>query len=451
MSEPANQQARVLRIGIVQGGKIAHERLIKPGQPVTIGESPKNTFVVKVDGLPARFVLFQPKGDSYQLAFIPAMSGKVAVGGGIRSLQELTESAQEAGGVYSVALSTEDRGKVVIGDVTVLFQFVAAPPESARKVTQHDFRPRLMDDDDPIYVGFLALWSTVGAVLLIYAANTEPIEVVSLDELPDRFVNIVIPEKQDPVEQPELDLEGPEIEKSEAKKEEKPDESKPDDAPPPKNEAERRENEARRIEKKREDLTKKSAILAMIGTRGANNSGGTVADVFGDGDATLSNLGDVISDVSTVEMAGSGPEGLAGSKDGSGRGDASVDIEGGGGSGASAKVDQVKASAPKGRTSVGKVEAYDGEGADGVKSAIKRYSSQLKACYDSRLKQNPNLAGRVVLEIDVTSGRVSTATVSENSTGDSVLADCLTKRARSWRLPEETTGLFAFPLTFEGE
>ena len=48
------QSIRVLRIGILQGGKIIHERLIKPGQSVTIGESEKNTFVFKSQRLPKR-------------------------------------------------------------------------------------------------------------------------------------------------------------------------------------------------------------------------------------------------------------------------------------------------------------------------------------------------------------------------------------------------------------
>ena len=449
MADQAKTQPRVLRIGIVQGGKIVHERLIKPGQGVTIGESPKNTFVVKADGLPKRFTLFHPKGASYSLGVTEAMTGKVALAGGIKSMSDLVEDIAGTNGVHFVELSPTDRGKVVIGDVTVLFQFVTAPPESARKVTRHDFRPRLMDEDDPIFLGLLSLWSTVGAVMLVYAYNTEPIDTISIEELPDRFVNIVIPEKPEkPPEVPEVE-DGPEIETKKAEKEKKEEEKKEVEPPPPKNEKERRENEARRLEKKRDDLTKKSAVLALIGTRGSNNSGSTIADVFGDSDAALGDLDEALDGVSTAEVADGDPDGLKGSKDGGGRDDASVGIDRGGGSQA-AKTKKVEVAAPKGRASVGRVEAYDGEGADAVKAALRKYSSQLKACYESRLKQNPNISGRVVLEIDVNEGRVSTALIAENSTGDSALGSCITKRARGWRLPSGTTGTFAFPLTFEG-
>ena len=41
-----DEAVKVLRIGIVKDGKVVHERLIKPGQNVTVGESPRNTFVI---------------------------------------------------------------------------------------------------------------------------------------------------------------------------------------------------------------------------------------------------------------------------------------------------------------------------------------------------------------------------------------------------------------------
>lgn len=449
MADQANEQRiRVLRIGVIRGGKLAEEHKIRPGKPVTVGDGPKST--ISIEGLPKRFTLFQPKGDAYQLAFTTDMSGKVAVGGGIKSLGDLASEGGDGSGVHYVELKHPNRGKVVIGDVTILFQFVPAPVESVRKVTRHDFRPRLLDEDDPVFLGLLSLWSTVGAVMLVYAANTEPIDTISIEELPDRFVNIVIPEKAEPPPEVPEDIDGPEIEKTEAKKEEKKEEKKEDEPPPPKNEKEARENEARRLEKKRDNLAKKSALLAMIGTRGANNSGDTVADPFGDSDTTLRDVDSALGDVSTAEASSGDPSGLEGASDGGGRDDASVGIEGGGGGGKTASVKKVKEAAPKGRTSVGKVEAYDGEGADAIRAALKKYNSQLKACYDARLKQNPNIAGRVLLEIDVAAGRVSTATVSDNTTGDAELGNCIRKRARGWRLPSSTSGLFAFPLTFEG-
>ena len=228
MADTANaqqQQTKVLRIGIVQGGKVVHERLIKPGQSVTIGESPKNTFVFSAPGLPKRFTLFQVKGGQYQMACTPEMQGKVALEDGIRNLGQ---QAAGGGSLPDLPLTSKSRGKIVVGDVTVLFQFVAAPPESARKVARQDFRPKLIDEDDPVFLGFLALWTAVAAVLMIYVYNTEPVESVSMDEIPDRFVTVIQPADEAPPPPEDVeptvdpDAKGEVVEKDEPTEEAKP-------------------------------------------------------------------------------------------------------------------------------------------------------------------------------------------------------------------------------------
>jgi hypothetical protein len=61
--KPQATADKVLRIGIVQAGKVVHERLVAPGQSVSIGESPKSTFVVPAKSIPKKFALFVAKGD----------------------------------------------------------------------------------------------------------------------------------------------------------------------------------------------------------------------------------------------------------------------------------------------------------------------------------------------------------------------------------------------------
>ena len=45
---------RILRIGIILGGNIVEERLIRTRETITIGQSSKNTFSVPIEGLPPR-------------------------------------------------------------------------------------------------------------------------------------------------------------------------------------------------------------------------------------------------------------------------------------------------------------------------------------------------------------------------------------------------------------
>ena len=55
---PPGPRQRILRIGVLLGGKIVEERLIRERTSVTIGQSMKNTFSIPVEGLPLEFTLF---------------------------------------------------------------------------------------------------------------------------------------------------------------------------------------------------------------------------------------------------------------------------------------------------------------------------------------------------------------------------------------------------------
>ena len=65
-----SRDKKILRIGLIQNGKIVEERLLRRRESVTIGQSPRNTFVVTmVEGLPRSYNLFELKGDTYHLNF----------------------------------------------------------------------------------------------------------------------------------------------------------------------------------------------------------------------------------------------------------------------------------------------------------------------------------------------------------------------------------------------
>ena len=454
MAAKATQQAnpgKVLRIGIVQAGKVIHERLIRPGQNVTIGSSPKNTFTFQVAGFVAQHVLFQARGSKYFLNFNDKMSGKIAFRDGIVGLDQLQErgEATRKGPHFVVPLSEKNRGKIVIDDVTVLFQFVAAPPVSERMIGKQDFRPKLLDEDDPVFLGFLALFSSIATVMMIWALNQEPIERISLEQIPDRFVDIVLPSEDSeppPELEPEIDesLKGPEVaaekepEPSKAKAEQQP---KKDQTPEQKAAA-----EARRLQEKKENLSRKSAVLGLLATRGENNNGETVEDVFAEGDSNFSSLEDALRDVGGVEIANSeNVAGVKGQKDGGGRGDAEIGGVESGGGGTAAVSSAPKATVKKAALSTSGADVGGAEGADAIKAVLRSKSGQVKYCYEQRLKENPNISGRIAVEVSIAGGRVTSAVVVENSTGDSALESCVTRKIRSWRFSAEAEGDIYLP------
>jgi len=123
---------KVLRIGLVQSGRVIEERIIKQRVTVTVGSNENSTFVVPSQALPPMFKLFELLGNDYHLNFLDGMAGRVALATGITDIQSLRGSAKKVGGAYQVKLTEEARGKVVVGETTFLFQFVAPPPVQPR-------------------------------------------------------------------------------------------------------------------------------------------------------------------------------------------------------------------------------------------------------------------------------------------------------------------------------
>ncbi len=70
-----------------------------------------------------------------------------------------------------------------------------------------------------------------------------------------------------------------------------------------------------------------------------------------------------------------------------------------------------------------------------VGNVIHKYRGQIRACYEQRLKQNPDLQGRIEIVWTINDGRITSASVEANTTGDSALADCILPRLKRWRFP----------------
>ena len=120
---------KVLRIGLVQGGRIIEERIIKQRTHVTVGPSEKSMFVVATQNVPPNFRIFELVGNEYHLNFLDGMTGRIALPTGISDLSVLKGQARRTQqGAYQIRLTEDSRGKVVIGNTTLLFQFVTPPP-----------------------------------------------------------------------------------------------------------------------------------------------------------------------------------------------------------------------------------------------------------------------------------------------------------------------------------
>src|SRR5580693_5986509 len=122
---------KVLRIGLVMGGRILEERVVKRRTSVTLGPDEKSMFVVQAN-VPSRFKLLELIHGDYHLNVLDGMTGRVALATGIADLEALAGQARRTGHPYRLRLTDEARGKIVVGATTFLFQFVAPPPAQQR-------------------------------------------------------------------------------------------------------------------------------------------------------------------------------------------------------------------------------------------------------------------------------------------------------------------------------
>jgi hypothetical protein len=442
------RQAKVLRIGVIQEGKIVQERLIRSGESVTVGESARNTFVLPNARLPRKeYPLFVAGRSGYVLNFTRDMRGKISSGGAVVGLDKLRNDpgVNRESASWRLPLTEQDRGKIRIDQVTVLFQFVSPPPAQAVKPMQAmDFRPRLLDDDDPIFLGFMAIFTALAVVLLIWVWNTEPPKTRSLAEIPDRFTKLVLEQEDVEIKELELDIEGPSIQKAKEKEKEAEGAGAGDRKEGPKTAVEK----AKHREDLKQSVTEKSLLLKMFVNRGENPRGETAEDLWSEEDKGLEDLDAAVRDVKGVEVAGSGNQDLR-----KGAGGTSEDVDIGdlrGVGGGSSELGGGPEVAVTGEVDLGTPSDLSDSGdAVAVKSVVEEHFGQLTYCYEQQLKVDPSLGGRVEVEWNVRSGRVTSANVFANTTGNSELGQCIVAKIRRWRFPDTVEGEILYPFIFK--
>lgn len=462
---PATQQAptgpKILRIGIIQGGRIIEERLIRLGEPVTVGSDEKNTVVVPNSPLGARFELFSPRGTQYDLQYTDQMQGKVSHADQVKTIASLAQGGvakKGKTGAWRLPLDERTRGKVYAGDPAAantyvfLFQFVAAPPQAKRSAL--DFRAWRWEDVDWIFLGFVLGSALLHTAFIIWTESQPPPKKVTLEDFPDRIVKIMLPNKKE-----EKKVEAPKEDKpSEEKKAEEPkpaEESKPAEeakpaeepkdepaGPPPKTDEQLKAEAAAAVQSK--------GMLALLTSRRGT---GAVADLLSDGSGVSAAVAQGLAASSGAGIASS--ESDAGLKGGGGKdGAAGIGAVGGVGTGAGGDAGATKQQkAPEAIVKEETISLANGD-AGSLRSVVKRYMGRIKACYESELRSNPDLAGKISVSWIVgADGRTSDVSIAENTMGNAAVASCITKVIGGITFPgaEEEIEVQAYPFVFSAQ
>lgn len=450
---PQTTGPKVLRIGLVQGGKVIEERVIKQRTHVTIGPSEKSMFVIPSRNIPPNFRLFELAGGEYYLNFLDGMTGRIALKTGISDLGALKAQAKRVpmGNVqaYQIQLNDEARGKVMVGETTFLFQFVAPPPVQPKPQLPVSVRSGLASDIDwttTIIAAFSFLFH-FGAVGSIYSDWMDPIvdDEISVAQLLESVKQLPPPP---PVETPK-ESDTPSASAAATAAAEAPKAASGSKGSGKAGPAAKSMGDARAAA-----IANELAQLdvAMVGA--LNSRGNATASVLDRGDTPTGLL-----DAAAAAGAGVGQGGVAGLHLGSsgggtvrpgtagGSGLASIGDRGAGTPASAGTAKKVKG--PVGNASIGGAAVSGGSVAN-ASSVVARMQAGFRRCYNRGLQEDPNMKGSVRITARIgPNGEVLSVSPSGSGLSGTVIS-CVAARVSSAQFapPEGGGATVVIPVTF---
>ncbi|HEY1958474.1 MAG TPA: AgmX/PglI C-terminal domain-containing protein [Polyangiaceae bacterium] len=428
---------KVLRIGLVQAGRVIEERIIKQRTSVSVGQSEKSTFVVPTPNIPPQFKLFELIGSDYYLNFVDGMNGRVALATGISDLAALRGQAKRVGPAYQVRLTDEARGKVIIGDVTFLFQFVAPPPPQPRPQLPLSVKGGLASQIDwtlTIIAAFSFMFH-FGFIGAMYSDWLDPVvNEDNIASLIDMTKNLPPPPAEDKPDQAS-DQTSNQPSKQESKK---PDSGQKTNATPGKISDQRAAalaNEAQAMQMQ---------MLAAFGGTTAVQGALNRSDVpVGDLSAVAQSAAGVTNTGGDLHLAAGGGATIPGQHGslnqlGSGTG-------GGGGTAGNERVVQ----GPKGDAQTGSISTS--APVANAEATIARLRPGFRSCYNKGLSNDPSMAGKLVLAIKIApNGDVTSVTKAGGSGLSSDVEQCIIRKAKNatFDAPGGSGSTVQVPVTF---
>lgn len=474
------EKQKLLRVGVAQDRQFVEERLLRKHGDVSIGQSPKNTFVVANPALPKSTTLFEARSNgTYVLVFERGLEGRVDIGGEEpMSLAELAQSKRvtKRGNKFYLPLTATEKGKVTFGNVMLLFQFVDAPPVMPRPQLPAAARGGIASQLEwpLVYIlmtSFLVLGGS-GAGLDYWWTQTGQYMTRQYDRKGDRMYDqlkaeVRLERKKEEEEKPPEEEKPAEEKVAEDKSAEptavpdvKPEPPKPrvtqqaKVAAKPMTAAERAAN--------REKLTAKvrrSTFLHVLGSDSGEGGPGALNTL--DGGVHATNLENAFNLPGGVTEATEGSSTFVGGPSAStGEGERYKSLSAAEAGGARIATQGVKTDSKEERGEI-KVRANVGggnvSGQTGTgqidKSAVARVFSRrkgaIKYCYEKALKGNPNVRGKVTIRFTIgPAGRITDISASGNTTGNSEIASCIIDKVRGWRFDPPSGGSVTFSYPF---
>lgn len=428
---------RWLRVAIVRGDRIVDERWITHDRWV-IGDDEAVDAVC--DGAPR--ALFAKRDGRWELALEPGMEGRIGAGGTVRSLRELRPDAR---GV--LRLADDARGRLVIGELTLLFSLEVTRTATARAPLPASARGGLFTQIDARFTAFVvASFTAFFGLAIVLESSDFPIAHESIAT--DRLARLVFAEPTPPPDPDEHDDVSDDVRVSDATTPREVTRAPSrDGARDVRSSAAPSADERTRIA---EEAT--LAVQMMLGAQGLN---GAVHDVLRGG-APTADAAQILGDASGVVPATASAAAALRPGDGGGDGSGEDDL------GAIARrhvaaIEPTPVSTERTISEV-RIERFEPIGGGGdfdpavVARAMRARLSAFRRCYEQALRHEPTLAGRWTIELTITErGEASEVSIAERSTHSDTLERCVVEAVRRLRVNPAPVGgdvRLAYPLVF---
>ncbi|MGC8928690.1 MAG: TonB family protein [Myxococcota bacterium] len=444
------QNIKVLRVGIILNGKIISEKIINNPVDITIGTDKRCTFcVTESQKLPKELTIFSAKNRQYFLVFNDRQTGQIIVKNAEFNLQSIKaqNTCQKKGNSYYYPLDVDSKGRIDVEDVIILFQFIPPPPEPPKpQIPEIAKGYWLKKMDKPFMAIFMASFILHFGFVFGVRYFAEPPKEPTINDIPDRFVKMIMPEKEikkktDKTE----DGAGKETKKAETKKTA----SKSSGSADSKNVGQAK-GMGRQTAEEVKNKVMGTGILKVIGSLSDGEGDSPLADVL-KGGGRGGKLEESLNQIGSVGIATEEGQGTRLGAGGSG-GTASIgDLANkaevgqvGGGTGEKIKTASIS----------GKITGINPE-VDGkmdqakINAIIKSKQKALQDCYERELRKNPNLSGKIVVRFTIgEDGKVADVRIESDTMGNAEVSDCILSRIRRWIFPKPDEGSVTVSVPF---
>jgi len=428
------QRRRILRIGILLNRTLVEERQMRDRTDISIGQSAKNTFSIPLENLPRNFNIFSVEDGRYRLNFTTGMDGRISDGGQPMRLDDLrSKGAENRGEFWSWPLSETTRGKIEMGDFTLLFQFVAEPPRQPKPMLPASVRGTLADRLDPRLSAILAISIMLHFAIAVYAKYF--VDPQRGNSIADQAYNLTFKHDEYTIQ-----LDEPDPNAAGAGSAKAPEPAKPEPKKDPGGDNKPKQNDSDGGRDKADDavaLQEEAVARALalvgededpLGIAGGDNRRSPGSDLNKQLDAAR-EAG------KTVALGGNSGRGTRGDGDprvgtgkGPGVGTGGVDSAG------NNKVEN----GPSGRISVSDKSGDDESNLtpDAVLAKImSAYMAGIKRCYKDYLKKDPAARGKVSLAFTVNETGRSVSNKASSGELPGEVTSCIQTRMDGWRFP----------------